>query len=74
MKLTDDEVMTLLKGDTPLNRARRVFSGEVGRIEQAWQQRVIPTPVQSKRMEFEAVKKIAAELGVDLPSSDDRRG
>ena len=64
-KMTDDEVTEALKSDTPLNRARRVFSGEMGRFEQATTQYYTPTPVEWRRMEFEAVRKIAAELGVE---------
>ncbi len=64
--MTDAEVMAALNSDTPLNRARRVFSGEVGRLEQATTQYHTPTPVEWKRMEFNAVKRIAAEIGVEL--------
>jgi hypothetical protein len=59
-RLTDDEVMALLRGDTPLNRARAIFSGECGRIEQAAMQRRSPSPVEIRRMEFEAVRRITA--------------
>ena len=65
-KMTDEEVMAELNSNTPLDRARRVFSGAVGRIEQTHQNRYEPTPVEWRRMEFEAVKKIAVELGVEL--------
>ena len=33
--MTDEEVMAALRSDTMLNKARLVFSGECGRIEQA---------------------------------------
>lgn len=65
-KMTDDEVMAELNSDSPLNLARRVFSGEVGRIEQTHLNRYEPTPVEWRRMEFEAVQKIAVALGVEL--------
>jgi len=64
MKRTDDEVMDLLRNDTPLNRARREFSSASGRIEQAGLQRTPLSPIDIRRMEFEAVEKIvAAYLG-----------
>lgn len=65
-RLTDEDVMAQLNSNTPLNRARRVFSGEVGRFEQAYmnadaQGRSI-SPIESRRMEFEAVQRIAEAL------------
>ena len=65
-KMTDEEVMAELNTDTPLNRARRVFAGETGRLEQKAMQRYEPTAIEWKRMEFDAVKRIAAELGVEI--------
>lgn len=56
--LTDEEVLAATQSDTPLNRARVVFSGEVGRIEQQIQTRYNPTPIEWRRMEFEAVERI----------------
>ncbi|MCB7127911.1 MAG: hypothetical protein J3T61_00030 [Candidatus Brocadiales bacterium] len=64
--MTDDEVRAALNSDTPLNQARKVFSGELGLFEQSAMQRRTPTPVEWRRMEFEAVRKIAVELGVEL--------
>lgn len=64
--MTDEEIAFNMRHDTRLNRVRAVFSGEVGRLEQAEQQRKKPTPVERRRMEFEAVRKIAAALGVQL--------
>lgn len=64
--MTDEEVMAALNSDTPLNRARRVFSGEVGRMEQATTQYYTPTPIEWRKLEFDAVRKIAAELGVEV--------
>jgi hypothetical protein len=57
-RLSDDQVMELLRGDSPLNRARREFSSASGRIEQAGQQRRALTAIEMRRMEFEAVQKI----------------
>ena len=60
--MTDEEVIAALNSDTPLNAARRIFSSESAKIEQAWQQRSPISPVEWRRMEFEAVRKIAAAL------------
>ena len=59
---TDAEVMELLRGKSILNKARAVFSGEYGRIEQAGQQRSPLSPIEMRRMEFEAVERIVAVL------------
>lgn len=64
--MTDAEVLEAMRADTSLNRARRVFSGECGRIEQAEMQRRPASPIEIRRMEFEAVRKIAAALGIEL--------
>lgn len=57
------EVMAELGTDTPLNRARKVFSSWCAKIEQAGQQREPLSPVEMRRMEFEAVEAIGRELG-----------
>lgn len=66
--MTEDEMKALMCTDKPLpiERARRVFSGECARLEQAGQQRFTPTPMAYRKMEFEAVKRIASELGVNI--------
>ena len=64
--MTDKEVMAALRSDTPLNRARAVFSSCCGEIEQACAQRRAPGPIELRAMEFEAVRKIAAALGVEV--------
>ena len=66
MRMSDDEVMTYLRGDGMLNKVRAAFSGECARMEQAGMQRERPTPVEIRRMEFEAARRIAAVLGVTL--------
>ena len=65
-RMTNKEILVALISNTPLSRARRVFSSEMGRIEQEEAQPLTPTPVERRRMEFEAVHKIALELGVEL--------
>lgn len=64
--MTDAEVMAALRSDSLLNKARAVFSDQSAGMEQAAMNRVPPTPIEARRMEFEAVQKIAAVLGVSL--------
>lgn len=64
--MTDEEVVFHIQKNTRLNQVRRVFNSAVGRIEQAEWKRIPPTAIELRRMEFEAVLKIAAELGVKL--------
>ena len=70
--MTDAEVMAELRSDSPLNRARAAFSGACGAIEQAGRQRRPAGPIEIRRMEFEAVRRIADALAAgparhDLP-------
>jgi hypothetical protein len=65
-KMTDAQVMVALRSDTPLNKARAVFSSETAGIEQAYLQRHRPGPIEARRMEFESTIKIAAALGITL--------
>lgn len=67
-KMTDEQVIEKLRSDTPLNKARAQFSHRSASIEQASQQRVGLSPIQWRRMEFEAVFQIAEALGVHVPS------
>lgn len=65
--MTDDEVMTHLRDQTPFNHVRAVFHSETARLEQAFQQRKTPGPVETRKMEFAAVERIlriALEHGV----------
>ena len=59
-RMSDKEVLALLGEDTPLNRMRRAFSSACARIEQASAQRSPVSPVEIRRMEFEAVAEILA--------------
>ena len=61
---TDEQVVAALRDDTPLNKARQKFSSWSAKIEQAGQQRRPLGPIEMRRMEFEAVQAIAAELGM----------
>lgn len=62
--MTDEELMREIGTDSPLNRARKTFRFAAAGIEQAQAQRRLISPVQVRRMEFEAVERIAAELGL----------
>jgi hypothetical protein len=68
--MTNQEILDLMYTETPINKARRIFSSESARIEQACAQRKSLSPFELRRMEFEAVKKIAIALGVDLDKED----
>lgn len=59
---TDGEVMQLLRGDSALNKARQIFSSECAKIEQAAQQSRALSATEMRRMEFEAVEKIASAV------------
>lgn len=65
-RLTDAQVMELLKGTAPINNARREFSNACGLIDQAGYQPGGLPPIEMRRMEFEAVMRIAASLGVSV--------
>lgn len=66
--MTDEEVLRELRSDSAFNQARRAFSSWSGRIEQAQQQRRALSPIEMRRMEFEAVRAIASALGLKLTS------
>lgn len=69
-RLTNDEVIELLKSESPLNKARAQFSHSSASIEQAGQQRTPLSPIAWRRMEFEAVEKITSALGLHMPSDE----
>lgn len=56
--MTNEGVLAELKSDSALNRARMVLSGAMGRIEQQSAQGLM-RPIDMRKAEFEAVKKIA---------------
>jgi hypothetical protein len=64
--MTDEEVMAELGSRSTLDKARQTFSAWSARIEQAGQQRTPLTPIEMRRLEFEATRAIAAVLGVKL--------
>lgn len=65
-RMTDEEVMDELQSNSLLSQARRVFYSECARLEQRDQQNRPPGSIERRRIEFEAVRKIAAVLGVEL--------
>ena len=65
-KMTDAEVMSLLRSDSLWNKARAVFSSAAAEIDQAGRQRKAPGPVEVRRMEFEAVRRILLVLGCEF--------
>jgi hypothetical protein len=68
--MTDDEVMAELRSDSPLNRARQQFSSWSGRIEQRGQQRQPYSPIEMRRMEFQAVQAIVAAFSGEDPRKE----
>lgn len=58
MKRSDKEVMELMMGKSLLNEARQKFSFASAAIEQAGEQRTPLSPIDRRRMEFEAVEEI----------------
>jgi hypothetical protein len=63
---TDKEVMELMMGKSPFNEARQAFSFAAAALEQADAQRTPLSPIERRRMEFEAVERIVAALGIRL--------
>lgn len=63
---TDREVMELMMGNSPFNEARQQFSFACAAMEQAESQKKPPTVLERRRMEFEAVERIVAALGIKL--------
>lgn len=58
---TPEEIVQELRSDSLLNRVRRVFSAECGRMEQIHAQEQVG-PVEMRRMEFEAAQKLIAAM------------
>ena len=59
---SDEEVMALLGSGVPLDKARQLFSSWSARIETLSVQRTPLSPIDMRRMEFEAVEAIAKAL------------
>lgn len=69
-KLSNEQVIELLRSEKPINKARAQFSSTSASIEQAGQQRVGLNPIDMRRMEFEAVGRITNALGLHIPSDE----
>lgn len=67
--MTDQECLDLLQGNSDLNRARQVFRFRAAAIEQMLGQRPDLSPVEVRKMEFEAIIDICAalRLHIDYP-------
>lgn len=64
--MNDAEVMAELRSNSPLNKARAVLSSAIGEAEQDGMQRKPPGPVEMRRKEFAAVRRILIAYGVTL--------
>ncbi len=65
-RMTDEEVMKELRSGSHLNRVREILSGVIGQFEQDALQQPMILPIERRRREFEAVKKIVAFFDVQL--------
>lgn len=68
MRMTDEEMMSELQSDSVLNKARKIFNGQSAKIEQVMQQSRPISPIEMRRMEFEAVQKIQTILNESVNS------
>jgi hypothetical protein len=57
-RLTDDQVMRMLREDTPFNRVRAQISFSIARAEQRAAQERSISPIELRRREFEDAEKI----------------
>jgi hypothetical protein len=57
-KLSDREILDATRADTQINRVRLIFSCEFARIDAAFRQRTALSPIEYRRMEFEAAEKL----------------
>lgn len=64
--VTNEEILAEMKSGSLLNKARAAFSDAWAELDQAGMQRVKPTIFDIRQMEFDAVKRIAKVLGVEL--------
>lgn len=69
--MTNEETMKNMRGKTPLDQVRAIFSHRGAAIEQACSQRKPLGPVEMRGMEFDAVNDILAkaiEVGLVRPA------
>jgi hypothetical protein len=62
-KWSDKRVLDELAANSTLNHVRKAFSSACARIEQSGAQRKPLTPIELRRMEFEAAVKILDAYG-----------
>ncbi|MCS4088762.1 hypothetical protein [Rhizobium sp. BK176] len=67
--MTKEAVVAEMKSGSRLAQARTVFSSAWAEIDTAMRQRVPLSIIEIRNMEFDAVMKVAAILGVDLEPS-----
>lgn len=71
--MLDSEALTVLGNRrSTWDKARQVFYAECARLEQAGMQSDPPSPLERRKMEFEAVRKIAEVLGVDVTKTEEK--
>lgn len=59
-RMTDQQVLDELRSYSLLNRVRRLMTSSAAGIEQALAQRRPVSPVEVRRMEFDAARKLIA--------------
>jgi hypothetical protein len=64
--LSDREIIDLMQTNLTVNTVRFIMNSAAGRIEQAYQQRQKPSPIDVRRMEFEAANEICRLFGKEL--------
>jgi hypothetical protein len=64
--MTKEAVVAEMTSGSQLAKARTVFSSAYAEIDTAMRQRSPLTIIEIRNMEFDAVMKVAAILGVDL--------
>lgn len=68
--MNTQDALRHMREHTPLNQFRACLSGVIGEAEQAGQQRRPPTPMETRKHEFESAQRLletAFELGLALP-------
>lgn len=64
-KMSDAEIVWLMRQDSLLNRVRQIFSSEYAEIEQVGMQRKRPTIIEIRKMEFLAAQRFIKEVQDD---------
>lgn len=64
--MNSEQVVAEMQSDSVLNKARQIFSFAYAGIEQGMAQRKPLTIIEARALEFDAVIRVAALLGVEL--------